>query len=365
MYQQAKNIFSRYLMLFLISMISLKMNAQTIGSWTFNNTLAGTGGTYNTVSAASLSAAVSSPGYYGGTMYYGADWPTSSSINTNYYLEFKLTPNAGYTLQMESINFNMRRGTNTGSGPQKWALRSSLDGFASDIATGTLKPSTSTESVELGTAFTNLLTPVTFRVYGYKASSGGANRFSWDNIVVNGLVLLSAKVAYIQGTVTGNNDITLQWSAENMQDKTTLEIERSYDGNAFTLLNKVENHATIFTYKEDNTGAGLIWYRIKLQEADGTTSYSDVIKLKLNKPASLGISKVIRNGAHLSAQVNAVNSGRGKLFLTSLDGRVVYQQSVELVKGAQSIQLAYNNTNRILILSLVQNDQLASVKFGN
>src|SRR3954463_2770806 len=74
--------------------------SQNIGNWTFNNTLTGTPGSYNTVTAADFSSAVPIHSFNGGTEYFGENgWP-SGSINTSTYLEFSLTPSPGYQLDI-------------------------------------------------------------------------------------------------------------------------------------------------------------------------------------------------------------------------------------------------------------------------
>ncbi|WP_162126240.1 YDG domain-containing protein [Flavobacterium phycosphaerae] len=100
------------------------------------------------------------------------------STSTSAYFAFTVTPAAGYNFTLNGISFGSR---STTSGPQAYALRSSLDNYATDIATGTLANNsayalkTNTVSVT-GNGNAN---PVTFRIYGSggtsTASSGTVN----------------------------------------------------------------------------------------------------------------------------------------------------------------------------------------------
>ena len=84
------------------------------------------------------------------------------------YFEFTLTPDAGKTVSITNINFGSR---STGTGPQAYTIRTSLDGFASDAATATL-PTTSVwalynNSVSIASGSG---AGVTIRVYGYNGA---------------------------------------------------------------------------------------------------------------------------------------------------------------------------------------------------
>ncbi|MBI3233007.1 MAG: hypothetical protein HYZ42_03035 [Bacteroidetes bacterium] len=105
------------------------------------------------------------------------------------YMEFSLTPATGYTVALTAISFGNR---STGTGPQSYTLRSSLDSYSSDIATGSLQ-NNSTWALYSNTGLTTisaLSSAITFRIYGYSGSgsvvSGTANwRIDDINITVN------------------------------------------------------------------------------------------------------------------------------------------------------------------------------------
>src|SRR4051812_20587226 len=79
--------------LLLQALIAIPCLSQTIGDWTFNNTLIGTHGTNNIVSTADFSGGIPTRSYNGGTEYFGeSGWP-SGSVNTSDYMEFSISPN--------------------------------------------------------------------------------------------------------------------------------------------------------------------------------------------------------------------------------------------------------------------------------
>lgn len=98
--------------------------------------------------------------------------------------EFTLVPSSGYQFALTGISFGSR---STATGPQAYSLRSSLDGYASDIATGTFLAN-STWALKSNTGLT--LTSgasTTFRLFGYSGTgSPSSNTANWrlDDLVL-------------------------------------------------------------------------------------------------------------------------------------------------------------------------------------
>src|SRR5262245_17099827 len=67
-------------------------------------------------------------------------WSTSG-IDLNDYYGFTLTPSGGFTLNVDSLTFSERR---SATGITAISVRSSLDGFASDLFTATVPDDTLT-----------------------------------------------------------------------------------------------------------------------------------------------------------------------------------------------------------------------------
>lgn len=361
---------------FILQIFCLSFSAawsQNVGSWNFNNTLVGTAAANTSVSPASLSPSIPSGAYNGGTVYYGeGGWPTGS-INTNMYVEFTLTPNAGYTLNLTNVDLNIRRSTTgspSGAGPRQWALRSSIDGFAADLGSGAIALNTTpTITVSLGLAFQNLMTPVTFRLYGYDVynNPGGLNRFVFDNIAVRGLMILPVHFTALTGKIVAENNTSLSWSVDEYSSVSYFDVERSDNGVDFYSITKIyrqETSAYIFTDVKPLTGV-YTWYRIRSVEINGNISYSDILKLQTKQNSALAINKIVTTGGQIIAQINASGNGDAKIMLVTPDGKIIAQQSRNLLKGTQSIQINRSNTPGIQVLTIMQNNQLISRQFLN
>ncbi|MBS1569421.1 MAG: hypothetical protein JST45_08235, partial [Bacteroidetes bacterium] len=112
----------------------------------------------------------------------------NTGANGSAYFEFTLTPDANTIFTVNTVNFGSR---STSTGPQAYTLRSSLDNFTSDVATGTLlnnsawayKSNTGLSIATFGGA------PLVIRIYGYNGSgTPSANTANWriDDLKVEG-----------------------------------------------------------------------------------------------------------------------------------------------------------------------------------
>ena len=133
---------------------------------------------YNT-SSTFLSTSSASSGYSGvsggnnaGSSASGGALGTAAGQSAAF--EFTLEPTSGFQFALSEISFGSR---STGTGPVAYSLRSSADGYAADIATGTMSAnSTWALKSNSGLSFSSS-TSVTFRLFGYNGS--GSSSVSW------------------------------------------------------------------------------------------------------------------------------------------------------------------------------------------
>ena len=336
-------------LLLLCHVCQLQLSAQAIGNWTFNNTLSGTPGLYNTVSNADFSASIPTRSFNAGVEYFGENgWP-SGSVNSAMYLQFSLSPLSGYQLDISTLVLRLRRsntGSPAGAGPSSWALRSSLDGFAANIATGSITHSYTDYTVTPGAAFVNIYTTISFRLYGYNTTinSGGTSRLVMDNIRVNGIgYLLPVKLGAMGASLNGQNahiSFTVYQTAINSR----YYLERSLDGVSFSTIYTIDEMDAIAEKKYSYTdrlsllnSAENVYYRVRLRNIDGSSSYSTTVTIRKQiRQASL--QSFIKNGIlYLNGILPA--EGRYEAFEYSTGGQVLAHMSFTGSAGYNTISL--------------------------
>jgi hypothetical protein len=118
----------------------------------------------------------------GGNGWFDGAGDLASSIAADNYIEFTVSPTSGNMFSATSFDFTWQR---SGTGPTDLALRSSLDGFATNLGTANIG-GTGFTPVSMALSLTNITTAVTFRLYGYNATSAaGTAGFDTDTNAIN------------------------------------------------------------------------------------------------------------------------------------------------------------------------------------
>lgn len=110
----------------------------------------------------------------------------ATAVTNNSYVQFTVTPDANTQMDLSSFTFDAARGGT--NGPRGYAVRSSVDGFAGNIATADItanRPNFAAFNVPLSAAsFQGLTAATTFRLYVYSPSNTSTVEF--DNLTLNG-----------------------------------------------------------------------------------------------------------------------------------------------------------------------------------
>ena len=318
--------------------------SQTVGNWNFNNTINGTAGTYNTVSVADFSAAIPTKAH-NGIEYFGENgWP-AGGINLTTYLEFTLTPVSGHALHLLSLHLKMRRsntGSSGGSGPTAWSLRSSVDGYTTDITNGPLISTHVTFNIILSAAFSNLSTAVNFRIYGYTAvvSSGGLSRFVYDNVEVRGSdIILPEKISSLKALSTKDHNRISFTTGEGAGDKDYL-LQRSINTRDFKTIHRfvhMQNNVSNYVYDDrDAVSANQdLYYRLAILRTNGSIDYSQVVVVR--PPAGSKELTLTKEGKELI--IRSGEPGPYYLRLTDVSGNTLLQRVLSGGENAWSVPL--------------------------
>lgn len=118
------------------------------------------------------------------------DVPNSFSLSQ--YLSFTVTPNPGYVLNLDEFSFDIARVFSTGVYTVNYEVRSSVDGFAAAVLSGTVTTGSGVWGnvmTTLGPSFMNL-SSVEFRLYFTDGNDSKRNSILLDNITVVGTTVL-------------------------------------------------------------------------------------------------------------------------------------------------------------------------------
>jgi hypothetical protein len=123
----------------------------------------------------------------GNTQRFNSTGWTTGTVDLTDYVEFTITPNSGKKFSITSVVMQHQR---SATGPTAFAIRSSVDSYAADLATATGTDVTTTQSATFTFAQSDLTTATTYRIYAYSAEAGtgtwGPGDGTGNDITVNG-----------------------------------------------------------------------------------------------------------------------------------------------------------------------------------
>ncbi len=231
-------------------------------------------------------------------------WSTGAIDLTDYY-SFTVTPDAGYSLDLDELNFGERR---SGSGIRNFEIRTSLDGYSASYFSTTFSDNTSTRhhNFTFDPAFANITTAITIRIYGYNAEGSGGTWRIVNNSTTNNFSLTGS----VNSTIPPNIDLT-------------------FDDTGDANIARGSNNNIIFRTQADVTLANTTLNQVTLQ-TNGTYANTDIatngFKLWYSADATFGgdtqistASSITGNGETISFSglSQSILIGTGYFFVTA------------------------------------------------
>jgi glucose/arabinose dehydrogenase len=176
--------------------------------------------------------------------------------------------------------------------------------------------------------FDNISNPTT--------NGGTILRLSYKNMSILPVKLFTFSGAY------ENNSTHLKWEIQTEETTDHFIVERS-TGNGFERLEIVDalNSKSKYDYSDNNagnTGASIIYYRLKIMNADGNFSYSSVIAVNL-KTTTRSSMTLFPNPTknETTAAITAIQKENALLQVFDNAGRMVHKKNLQLIRGTNNI----------------------------
>lgn len=185
--------------------------------------------------------------------------------------------------------------------------------------------------------------------YGVRFYSKEAPAFSMDDnvtiqqtpklIITYGETGLSLEAKDFTTQILSNNTITLNWTTSNNTPLHQFLLEKSKDGKHFNHLATIQQQeSNNYQFIDNQPFNGVNYYKLKVINEDGLIVSSQVNSIDFEVPFD---AKIIKNGrsSELQLEITTHQSHSVQLLINDSSGKVVYQESLILIKGQNSIVL--------------------------
>lgn len=162
-----------------------------------------------------------------------------------------------------------------------------------------------------------------------------------DNAGVIGLPVLPIKLVYFTGNFY-NQQVQLQWKINNGTNNSYYEVQRSGDGINFTVIGVISSRVNNddYSFVDAHPLQAASYYRIRIAENNGSSSYSKTILIKKDMLPQTGISifpNPVANTAYLHLQGN--EKGSVTIEVIDMNGKIIEIKQFPLSTGANTIVL--------------------------
>ena len=132
-------------------------------------------------------------------------------------------------------------------------------------------------------------------------------------------------VNFLDLTATpSGNKMLIQWSTASEQNNSHFSIERSQDGSLFTDLGTVKGNGTTnvtshYNFTDEGTPGGMLYYRIKQTDFNGSFRYSPIVVVNHEGRFSFEITKLFPSPASDFITVSLSSDEKTDVNVTVLD----------------------------------------------
>ncbi len=189
------------------------------------------------------------------------------------------------------------------------------------------------------------------------------NDFNKLTITVSNIFLpieLSAFTAKKQ-----KNNIQLNWQTL-LEDKLTyFDIEKSIDGLNFQAVGtqKANNKPSEYTFTDNDNSGSIFYYRLKINESDGSSYYSRTISVEGDKK-DFNITKMFPNPTDkiLNIEWQSVDAAPVNFILTDVLGRIVSKQNADSREGVNRFKVDTDAFNSGIYFLTAEHNGVREIK---
>jgi GEVED domain/Secretion system C-terminal sorting domain len=150
------------------------------------------------------------------------------------------------------------------------------------------------------------------------------------------------------GEKAGSRNI-LRWTTKTESNVKGFSVERSADGRSFVSIGYVNSQAPNgnstsdlnYIFNDDNPQGTATYYRLRIEDRNGSSKLSNVVLLRRGKVNQLELSGLFPNPASTSLNVvlDVPARDRVTLVVTDLAGRTLIQKAVNVETGTNTIDM--------------------------
>lgn len=136
----------------------------------------------------------------------------------------------------------------------------------------------------------------------------------------------------------------LHWETASEENIQQFDLEYSMDGNAFkhlyTLPAKNKSATSLYDYQHTISYDGSVFYRLKMVERSGQSTYSGIVQVKLNNADQSMITNTFITDGILRINTTS-NVVYRSLELVSMEGKIMHKENITDLTGMRNMDIGH------------------------
>lgn len=154
---------------------------------------------------------------------------------------------------------------------------------------------------------------------------------------------LPVRLTSFSGSVEQTANV-LRWTTAQETNSGRFAIERSSNGNDYAEIGSVDasgNSNTTQHYSfEDANRPAAAFYRLRMIDADGRSSYSQVVQLRSSvSPETALVLYPTMAADQVTLQLHSVQNTRASVTVVSVSGQVIYRNEISVAAGENAVKI--------------------------
>ncbi|MBL7726919.1 MAG: T9SS type A sorting domain-containing protein [Dinghuibacter sp.] len=210
-------------------------------------------------------------------------------------------------------------------------------------------------------------------VTGTVATGTGFTSFSPFGITNNITILPVALIHFAGSRAGGRNNLT--WTTTTEQNNRGFEVQRSADGQNYTVIAFVNtlapggsNQPLTYHFSDENFPGVVQYYRLRQVDRNDNSRFSAVVKIRGENPIELSINGISPNPVKntFTVSISSPNKKMVTLQVVDVSGSIVLQQRINIIEGENAIPVNISALGGgVYVLKAIHehNHQTPAIKF--
>jgi hypothetical protein len=169
--------------------------------------------------------------------------------------------------------------------------------------------------------------------------------------------------------LSDKNEVLLSWVTASERDNDRFEVERSFDGVNWEIIDVVKgagttDYETYYYVSDANPHVGVNYYRLNQWDTDGNGDYSEILSINILADEYDLLSLFPNPTTGLTELIfNSYNSGEATLNVVGADGKVIISTDVTTQTGGNRFNLDLSDQERgVYFVSVTTRDKVYKTK---